>query len=59
VIIISGQEDVGTAISLLKNGAFDYIVKDDDAKDRLWNSILHLREIRNLKQEVEPAPEKK
>ncbi len=53
VIIISGQEDVATAINLLKNGAFDYIVKDDDTKDRLWNSILHLREIRNLKEEVE------
>src|SRR5215467_5344457 len=53
VIIISGQEDVATAINLLKNGAFDYIVKDDDTKERLWNSILHLREIRNLKEEVE------
>ena len=53
VVIISGQEDVGTAISLLKNGAFDYIVKDDDTKDRLWNTLLHLREIAGLKQEVE------
>jgi two-component system response regulator AtoC len=53
VLIISGQEDVATAINLLKNGAFDYIVKDDDTKDRVWNSILHLREIRNLKEEVE------
>jgi len=53
VIVISGQEDVATAINLLKNGAFDYIVKDDDTKDRLWNSILHLREISDLKQEVE------
>src|SRR5215470_630791 len=53
VIVIFGQEDVATAINLLKNGAFDYIVKDDDTKDRLWNSILHLREISNLKQEVE------
>jgi two-component system, NtrC family, response regulator AtoC len=53
VIIISGQEDVATAINLLKNGAFDYIVKDDDTKDRLWNTILHLQEINGLKQEVE------
>src|SRR5450432_2664420 len=53
VIIISGQEDVATAINLLKNGAFDYIVKDDETKDRLWNSIKNLREISNLKQEVE------
>lgn len=53
VIIISGQEDVATAINLLKSGAFDYIVKDDDAKDRLWNSVQHLQEINGLKQEVE------
>src|ERR1700754_1717732 len=53
VIVISGQEDVATAIDLLKNGAFDYIVKDDDTKDRLWNTIQHLQEINGLKQEVE------
>ncbi|MBC7849887.1 MAG: response regulator, partial [Chitinophagaceae bacterium] len=51
VIIISGQEDVSTAINLLKNGAFDYIVKDDDTKDRIWNSLLHLSEINGLRQE--------
>ena len=53
VIVISGQEDVATAINLLKNGAFDYIVKDEETKDRLWNSIKNLREISSLKQEVE------
>ena len=57
VIIISGQEDVGTAISLLKNGAFDYIVKDDDTKDRIWNSLMHLSEINGLKKEVEHLKE--
>ncbi len=53
VIIISGQEDVATALNLLKNGAFDYFVKDDDTKDRLWNAIQHLQELNGLKQEVE------
>ena len=57
VIIISGQEDISTAISLLKNGAFDYIVKDDDTKDRLWNSLLHLKEIQGLRKEVEQLKE--
>ena len=57
VIIISGQEDVATAIDLLKNGAFDYLVKDDETKDRLWNSLLHLQEINSLKQEVEQLKE--
>src|ERR671912_2353751 len=57
VIIISGQEDVATAISLLKNGAFDYIVKDDDTKDRVWNALLHLKEINGLRHEVEVLKE--
>jgi two-component system, NtrC family, response regulator AtoC len=57
VIIISGQEDVSTAINLLKNGAFDYIVKDDDTKDRVWNSLLHLKEIQGLRKEVEHLKE--
>ena len=57
VIIISGQEDVATAISLLKNGAFDYIVKDEDTKDRLWNILLHLKEIDGLRKEVEQLKE--
>lgn len=57
VIVISGQEDVRTAINLLKNGAFDYIVKDDDTKDRLWTSLMHLNEINGLKKEVEHLKE--
>ncbi len=57
VLVISGQEDVATAISLLKNGAFDYIVKDDDTKDRVWNALLHLKEINGLRQEVEQLKE--
>ena len=57
VLIISGQEDVSTAITLLKNGAFEYIVKDDETKDRLWNSLLHLQEINGLRNEVEHLKE--
>jgi len=57
VIIISGQEDVKVALDLLKKGAYDYIVKDDDAKDRLWNTINNLRENVQLKQEIETLKE--
>lgn len=57
VIVISGQEDISTAINLLKNGAFDYIVKNEDTKDRLWNSLLHLKEIQGLRNEVEHLKE--
>ena len=57
VLIISGQEDISTAITLLKNGAFEYIVKDEETKDRLWNSLLHLQQINGLRNEVEQLKE--
>lgn len=57
VVIISGQEDISTAINLLKDGAFDYIVKNEETKERLWNSLLHLKEIQGLRNEVEVLKE--
>ncbi|MFK8162941.1 MAG: sigma-54-dependent transcriptional regulator [Lewinella sp.] len=53
VVIISGQEDITTAVDLLKKGARDYIVKDENTKDMLWRSIINIRENSDLKQEVE------
>lgn len=52
VVIVSGQEDVGTAIDLLKKGAYDYLVKNEETKDRLWNTISRIKENRALKKEV-------
>jgi DNA-binding NtrC family response regulator len=52
VVIISGQEDIGTAIKLLKDGAYDYIIKDDETKDRIWNVIKNIREKEDLKEEI-------
>lgn len=43
VIVISGQEDVRTAIALLRQGAYDYLVKDEETVDRLWNSVSNIR----------------
>lgn len=53
VIAISGQEDVTTAVDFLKMGVNDYIVKDDNTKDLLWNAIIRIRENQSLKKEVE------
>lgn len=53
VIIISGQENIKVAIDLFKKGAHDYIVKDEDTKQRLWMAIQNLRETLELKKEVE------
>ena len=52
VIIISGQENITTAVQLLKLGAYDYIVKDENTKDRLWNCLLKIRETKELKEEI-------
>jgi DNA-binding NtrC family response regulator len=52
VVMVSGQEDIKTAIALLKDGAYDYIVKDEDTKDRIWNAIKNIREKEGLKKEI-------
>ncbi len=59
VIIVSAQEKIGTAVELLKLGAYDYITKDQDTKDRIINSINNARrktslikEITHLKKEI-------
>lgn len=57
VIVISAQEDVSVAVKFFKQGARDYIVKDDSTKDQLWHSILKLRENLELKLEVEELKE--
>src|SRR5690606_17868143 len=51
VIVISGQEDVATAVDLLKKGAYDYIVKDEETPERLWNTIIKIRENLSLREE--------
>src|SRR2546423_8592308 len=53
IIFISAQEDVSTAIELLKSGVADYLVKGDNTKDLLWNAITKIRENQSLKKEVE------
>ena len=57
VIVISGQEEISVAINFLKDGATDYILKNDNAKTLLWNSIIKVRENSKLKQEVEVLKE--
>lgn len=51
VLIISGQEDIKVALNLLSAGAYDYVLKDDDAKARLQAIIRNLRMTSDLKKE--------
>ena len=52
IVVISGQEDVATAVKLINLGAYDYLIKDEETKNRLWNTVLRIREKKALKTEV-------
>ncbi|MFK7925187.1 MAG: sigma-54-dependent transcriptional regulator [Bacteroidia bacterium] len=60
VIVVSEQDNVQTAVELLKLGAYDYIAKSNDIRDRLLNTVKNIRSkasletrIKSLQQEVE------
>lgn len=57
VIVISGQEEITVAVNLLKMGVTDYLLKDDNTKDLLWNAVTRIRETGNLRKEVEHLKE--
>jgi len=52
VILISEQDDIGIVVELLKEGAYDYIVKSRDIKERLLNTIHNIRNRIKLKKEI-------
>jgi DNA-binding NtrC family response regulator len=52
VVIISGQEHVETAMTLLREGAHDYLTKNEHTKDLLWNIIRNLSEKLALQSEL-------
>lgn len=53
VVIVSGQRDIATAMELLRSGASDYIVKDEHAKERLWNIAQGTREKVELRSQID------
>ncbi len=52
VILISEQNDIEVVVELLKHGAYDYIVKSKDIKERLLNTVNNIRYGSNLKKEI-------
>ncbi len=53
LIVISGQEDVHTALELLRQGVYDYLVKNEETRERLWNAINNVRTQVVLRSELE------
>lgn len=53
VIVISGQDDVQIALEMLKTGAYDYIIKDNNSIDKVWHVVHRALENISLQKEVE------
>ncbi len=52
VILISEQSDIEVVVDLLKEGAYDYIVKSNDIKERLLNTVANIRQQFSLEDEI-------
>ncbi|MEO6304001.1 MAG: response regulator, partial [Bacteroidia bacterium] len=52
VIIVSEQNNIETAVELLKNGAYDYIVKEKDIKERLLSALKKIQKNSYLKNRI-------
>lgn len=53
VIVISAQEDVSTALNLLREGVYDYLVKNEETRERLWIAVNNIRRNLALQDEVQ------
>lgn len=53
LIAISEQEDIDTAVGMIKKGAFDYIVKSSNIKDRLYTTVQHIFKKSMLEKRIE------
>ncbi|WP_297089767.1 sigma-54 dependent transcriptional regulator [uncultured Draconibacterium sp.] len=51
VIVISAQDNISTAIELMKNGAYDYIMKAPDTREKLSNIIKNIYKTDQLQTE--------
>ena len=55
VVFVSGQEDIQTAVNSLKYGAFDYIVKGQNDKERFQKVLTKILEVRELLKKKEKS----
>ena len=48
IIMVSGQEDMATALDALKYGAFDYIIKGDTEVQRIEHTLFRLARLKEM-----------
>jgi DNA-binding NtrC family response regulator len=52
VVLISEQDDIEVVVELLKYGAYDYIVKSRDIRERLLNTVNNIRNHNGMQKEI-------
>jgi DNA-binding NtrC family response regulator len=52
VVFFSGQDDIQTALNILNSGAYDYVVKGENALNRLKIILRNIESREQLEQEV-------
>lgn len=55
VVIISGQEQIKTAVNMLKHGAFDYIQKEVDSEAEFQKILSRIVQIKELQKQSKPS----
>lgn len=55
VVMISGQEDIKTAVDALKHGAFDYITKSDNDAPAIAAVLAKLEKVREMQERARPS----
>jgi DNA-binding NtrC family response regulator len=55
VVMISGQENIETAVDALKYGAFDYLIKDSNVSTKITNIIHKIVTIKAVMKESHPT----
>ncbi len=57
IVTISAQDEISTAVKLLRNGVYDYIEKNEETRNRLLNTLKHIKENQSLIYELETLRE--
>jgi DNA-binding NtrC family response regulator len=55
VVMISGQENIKTAVDALKYGAFDYVIKGNDVNEKLQHIISKIIAVKEQLKNVYPG----
>jgi polysaccharide export outer membrane protein len=55
VVVISGQDDIKTAVNTLKHGAFDYIEKKADLEENIIGVLNKIEEVNKILAQKKPS----